>query len=289
MKTTSKLHRQFLALSLAVALGCLFPALHSANASVLTLNFAGGGSTASPVTNSVDAYTGQIGGGWLTAWTGSQNGGITRSAQVISTNPLTSGKDYLQFTVDKTSAGNNAASGAVSRKYDTASVPAEHVISFQFRLDSDPAQFSQIRFLDSSESRLSASTGASWYIQADSGGTWRVYNGVTAINTGMALIQNNIYDFSIHAFADNTYGVTIKNLTTSQTYTTNSLGFYSDSQIGGYLSFIVTPIKPGDGDTATSVISLGSVSVVPEPNQAALLGMAALAFALWRFRRRSVR
>lgn len=289
MKTTSKLHRQFLPLSLAVALGCLFPALHSANASVLTLNFAGGGSTASPVTNSVDAYTGQIGDGWLTAWTGSNNGNVTRSAQVLSANPLTSGKNYLQLTVEKTSAANNTASGTVTRKYDITSVPAEHVISFQFRLDSDPSQFSRIRFFDSTASQLSESSGASWFIRADSGGNWIVYNGRTSINTGMALIQNNIYDFSIHAFADNTYGVTIKNLTTPQTYTTNSLGFYTNTEIGGYLNFIVTPIVPEVGETATSVVSLGSISVVPEPNQAALLGMAALAFALWRFRRRSVR
>ncbi|HWL51773.1 MAG TPA: hypothetical protein VNQ90_05025 [Chthoniobacteraceae bacterium] len=250
---------------LAVFLGLFY--LQPASAAVITADFSGG----------ADTWPGLAGEGWLNAWAQGGNG-FPSSAVVLETGSLTPGKNRLQFTVEKNVSGADP-SRRFYRRYDTAYVGAGHVVSFQFRLDSDPADLTHVQFLDASITTKSIND-ASWFIEATSGGNWRLYDGnsSTSVDTGLQLFQNNVYDFSIHVSPD-TYVVTIRNLTTlGDDFTSGPLSYQGTNLVGGYLNFNVAPKGGSEANPSVAAISLGSISIqtIPEPGTVALMGAAVL-------------
>lgn len=241
--------------------------------SQIIADFAGGGSTAAPVTNQVDAWTGMAGDGWQTDWSFTSTGNVTRVAEVLDSAPLTPGENYLQFSTINTSP-TLVRTGAVHRQYDSVSMGLQQTVSFQFRLDSALTTVDRIRIFDNQSANLTEATGiTSWYIRG-SGGTWRVHNGTSSVDTGMSLVAGNIYDFSVQ-IANDTYSVTINDLTAETSYTSGTLDFYSDSATtaGGYLNFsLATPAN------LTATASLGGIQIIPEPSAASavFLGMLLL-------------
>lgn len=234
-------------------------------------DFSGGGSTASPVTNQVDAWTGMAGEGWQTAWSSSGNSSVTRVADVLDSAPLTPGENYLQFSMINPEDG--VQTGAVHRQYDGASMGLQQTVSFQFRLDSALSTFNRIRIFDGQSATLTESGVVSWFIRTQ-GTTWRVYNGTSTVDTGMTLVAGNVYDFRIQ-ITDDTYSVTINDLTAETNYTSGALDFYSASAttVGGYLNFSLATAA-----NSTSMASLSGIEIIPEPSVASafLLGMLLL-------------
>ncbi len=246
----------------------------------MPLDFAGGGSSASPVTSQVDAWTGASGAGWLTPWASRKNGTITFSTEVRNDQPLTDGKNRLAITVNKTrpeDGGGDAAQLTLYRQYDTSLVEENHTVSFQFRLDSSITDISRISFYDAKQGNTSPTGGTiSWYIISDDN-QWKVYNGGSTVNSDIAIVQDHIYDFSISIVGDQ-YSVVIDDLSTSDgPFTSALLNFHQESTVGGFLNFHFRPNQPAVANTTiTSQFSLGSVTVIPEPSQVALLGVAAV-------------
>lgn len=263
---------------LVAFLGLLY--LHPASAAVITADFSGG----------ADTWPGESGEGWLNAWAQGGNG-ITSSAVVLDTGSLTPGKNRLQFSVEKTVSGSTQ-SRRFYRKYDTAYVGAEHIVSFQFRLDSNLTDLTHVQFLDASITTKDISQ-ASWFIEATSGGNWKLYDGnsSTSVDTGLQLIQNHIYDFSIHVSPDS-YMVSIRDLTLVDDFTSGPLSYQGTNVVKGFLNFNVAPKAGSVAIPTVAVVSIGSISIqtIPEPGTVALMGGAVLFLAGYRIlkRRRNI-
>ncbi|MBN1589188.1 MAG: PEP-CTERM sorting domain-containing protein [Pirellulales bacterium] len=198
--------------------------------------FDGGGSTAAPVTDVVDAYTGMAGDGWTGPWEPSQYTAFTYTATTEDTTPLGTGNgNYLKLVGEAGGAGTGAS---VHRYYtDGVNVTKSHAIEFSFRIDEDingtGTTFTEIndryQLFDAPGARTTANGYVSWLIGCYGGdGTWLssskvkhwvVYNGdnnVTGmfdernLDTGIAVQSGTVYDFHIDIDAvAKTWGVTI--------------------------------------------------------------------------------
>lgn len=263
----------------------------AAASGVAPLRFEHGGSTSSSVTSQVDAYAGKSGDGWLTEWKNTGNGSMESKAEVRSENPLNDGQNYLYFEVKKFGATGNASQRTLVRQYDTSLVPADHVIEFDFRLESDLSTIDRITFLDSVGSPATNPTpgngtvGTTWAVRV-SGTTWNVFNGQSQVNTNLAVRQNEVYHLTI-SIVENQYFVSILNRNTNESWSSGALNFFSEqAAVGGYLGFHLAPVHPGSSAPAdasvTGAFSISNIVVIPEASSVVLLGLTALGFCIVR-------
>lgn len=225
-------------------------------------------------------WGGSVGGGWLTVWSQGGNGtNISSTAQIVSSPPLTAGKDHLVFSVEKKATG--APARRVTRQYDVNLVGDEHVISFLFRLDTPLSTLTSVNILDAGSSTTSLGS-SSWYITGTSGGNWIIYDNNSVVDTSMELVAGEVYEFNIYVRATG-YQVEIKNITENTTYLSDFVGYYGTNTVGGYLNFNVTPKNGSAASPTTATISLGSVKIQPIPeNRSIVLLAVALLVLGWR-------
>ncbi len=284
---------------IALALGLACVAFSPASAAPIVANFTDGNSS-----SHIDAYTGMAGDGWATAWGMTGNGSMTRSATVLSDNPLSGGGNYLQAT--GVAAHQSASrSMTVGRRYSGDSqvkLNEAHSVSFEYRLDS--ANMERIYFFDASSLTHSAEAlGTTWLIRADpagpatglSSGVFRLYYGPGNDNrfspTGFAFNTGDVYRFTINVTpaviaADSRWSVRIDNLTASTFWDSNDvrpdgLAFYTpQTSVGGYLNFTLTIPVGGTGS-----YSLDNITVIPESSTVALASAGLLSLGLARYLR----
>lgn len=237
----------------------------------ISADFTGGNSS-----SIVDAWRGIPGDGWVNNWQVPTNANTTLTATVTKATPLTpTGGNYLQYTVVNGSPDLDR-SGSVSRQYgDHADVnlAGEHTLTFELRMDTAPESLKRFVLFDSQEFLLtpfSEGTFVTWLIRSQTNGNIQVYNGTSAVATGMALAQGNAYRFTIRVrpsatAADSSYTVQIENLTSQASYESGPLQFYTaQTAVGGTLNFVATVPT---GNQAT--FSLDSIHIGPDPSPAA--------------------
>lgn len=264
----------------------------------LLLEFAGGGSSAVPVTNQVDAFTGATGQGWASAWAlreqSADNTNI--SAAVVNATPFSPGSgNYLavqyQSVIGTSRAGvvrqfsTNPGNGGVD-----ATQPFS--LSFDFRVDAFSGALNQStdQFLfstgttDAVGSFATASPIRLWYV---AGTGWQVNNGTTyVVIPGLAtgITAGLVYEFDITI--DPTlgkWGLSVGY--NGGTYSLSNLDLYPDTSVANanFLSWRSVRAAGASWDWA-----LDNVQVVPEPGSVVLAALGATVMLGW-FRKRSPR
>jgi hypothetical protein len=227
-------------------------------------HFAGGNST-----TVVDAYAGQAGDGWKTAWATA----VTRTdvvATVVSPGDtgyaeLKSGQGaYLSVTSTQNTADNTGLA-TVTRDYKTTATPgidwsAKHTVKFTVRIDENVSTFTEFddRYLifDSPTSRSGTSADSAWmvtaygaegtYAGADVVGEWSFFNGdrlggdldaARNVDTNVDIVTGGVYDFTIVVDpTTQSYDATVSDGT--NTFTAMNLGWRTaGDQVGGVLCF----------------------------------------------------
>lgn len=280
------------------------------HATVLPLGFDGGGSSAAPVTNQIDAYTGMAGQGWGSAWaTTTSNSTITSS--VLDTNPLLPGSgNYLQATVQKTTG--STARSLVRREYTSVgdfNATAPHSISFLYRYDSATPPSRSININDGTGSggATLAVGNVTWAIAGsvyDDHFEWGFNTGNGFTNerptdpdlSGVYIVTGNVYAFTVDIRpADKEYRVFVENLSFDNlpeqglaSYASDWLSWANESQplegIYGRLRFAAA-FSGSDNDQAAT-FSIDNISIIPEPGHlAAGFGVVVLSMALLRRRK----
>lgn len=275
----------------------LFLTLHLAatrSEAAILAEFTGGGSSASPVTNTVDAWSGKAGEGWLTEWRITANSGVISTMNVTNASPLDSHGNHLGASLSFPDAA--AGNGNIHRQYgenQEVKLNQAQTVSFLLRLDSSLATLDRFRLWDGTSTGALIETGsgeqASWFIRT-SGSVWKFGNGGVAnanlVSSGISIVAGNVYRFTLDIDpATKSYVVTLVDLTADLSYTSPTLGFASNvTQVGGNLNFGVTKAA-GDTPLAWSLDSV-SVTAVPEPTSAALVGGGLLLIVAHSMRRR---
>ena len=248
---------------------------------ITPLQFDGGNGSAS-----ADQYPGPSGGGgnwnqWKANVT-SGSGNVT--ATVVNTTPFGygSGGNYLSVT-----CSNNPNSGqqCLERQFfqgSPAAMPATYTVTWKFRLDSPglPGNSTSdyIRFVEENGNTytdMASGSVTTWCITAVGANygnavanTWAFYNGgrdgggfnsSLLVNTGIPLVQNHIYTFTVVQTPGNKSWVgTVLDNNTGLSYTSGTLGYRINStSFYGYLYFIAHQNTP----PTNTVFSLDDVSV----------------------------
>jgi hypothetical protein len=253
----------------------------------ITAHFAGGNTD-----TVVDAYVGQPGEGWQTAWATA----VTRADIVAAVvlpgdmgfSELHSGKGaYLRVEATQNTADTQGLA-AVTRNYKTTTMPGidwtkQHTIKFTVRVDEDVATFTDFddRYLmfDSTASRSGTSADCTWmvtayggegaYAGADVVRQWSFYNGDRAgsdliaslnVDTNIDITTGGVYDFTIVVNpVTQSYDATVSDGTNS--FTATDLGWRTSAKsVGGYLSFGARSSALGE----LRAISLDEVIVTTE-------------------------
>ena len=267
----------------------------TASASVL-LEFEHGGSSAVPVTDEVDAFTGQAGGGWSGAWTLREQttGNSVYSAAVIDTNPFASGTgNYLQVNYESLNSSNSRA--GVSRQFSTnpgdggVNPNAVFSLAFDFRVDAFSGS------MEASGNQFNISTGVTnatsgfatssplriWYL----GGTgWLVNDGdayVSIPDLAVPITAGEAYNFNITIDpTDGTWDIAVQYDGGTYGLTDLDLRAGTDVAQANYLS--IRGLRPV-GETLSW--SIDNIQAVPEPGSLVLcLGGLAVLAALRRRR-----
>lgn len=229
--------RQFPVAIIAIMVGLLFVVAGTiAMAGPVPLGFDDGNGT-----SQVDQYQGTAGDGWSTAWGANMSdppGGLTGSisGNVISTDPLSVGGDYL-------SAAITNSRGMFNRRYDAldGSVDATqpHAIQFKYRLDSMSSGFSAggrpVVIADNNGASSSTGSGNTWYVQVfGASGNWKGYSGG---NTGVPLNVGTVYDITVMLRpADNEYDLYVSGGGLSGAVLNSSFR-RTEGDVGRYLHF----------------------------------------------------
>lgn len=270
-------------ISFTVAATCLSGNLNAA----IIAGFDGGGSSASPVTDEVDAWTGMAGNGWSDAWgTLSNSSGVTVSSSVLNTSPLQTGEgNYLSTTVTSSIASTRSSTNF--RQYtafDGVTLSTEHTVSFLYRLDTLPTDLSRVNIWDGTAGSSGVPADRTWFIRT--GGTnWFFESNGSLVDSGIAWVQGDVFAFTLALNpAANSYVGTLTNLNTTSTFTSGTLGFNDDrGSVGGFLNFGITT-----NGNATSTYSLDSVMVVvPEPSVTGLAVLGVLGMIVLSLHQRS--
>lgn len=270
-----------------------------ASGAVLTLEFSGGGNSTTPVTNTVDAWTGMTGSGWSSVWSSefrstSANGAVA----VENSAPIVAGDgNYLHVTYNKGTGEGQAA--RVSRQWNTSAISLTQPITMSFDLRTDTqvaGNYQTFTIFGSSSATPFTSGNDSWQLASDGGG-WYARNQTSPTTSTLvkiydtvtqgAITANSVWHFelTINPLTD-TYGVVLTNLATNLTYSVSDLGLRNgaDSSLS-YINFISNV-----GSLATTNgFSIDNISVVPEPAVVTLLVMGLLGGFSGRVMRRHSR
>lgn len=261
----------------------------SAQAAVLSLDFNGGAGT-----TGVDQYTGAVGNGWSTAWSSTFHSGTANTgASVSAASPLAAGGgNYLQLGFDTIASGARLARHA--RQWDTSAIAltSPFTLEFNFRSNVNVAGATQtILVFGSNTSATGTGASDSWKLAADGGG-WSAFNGTTATSVGGGAVKaGETWHMSVTINpANDTYGVSVQNLTTSSAvFSVSGLALRNGADASlSWLNFHATGGASQTGlGFAIDALSISS-SAIPEPSGAALLfGGLASGGAMLRRRRAS--
>ncbi len=278
---------------LALGLACM--GASAASAAPIVANFTDGNSS-----SQVDAYTGVAGDGWATAWGTARN--TENSSQTITvtdSNPFPDGGNRLSVSLTST---HSAARGlTVARRYDGVNLAKAQTISFDFRLDSTPAETRRFYFFDStlSDPTLSGEAATNtWSIRVNANGRVLLGNGRSGANAvfytvpsgDITLSAGTPYRFTIEVSpaavaAESSYTVRIENLTNPvDVYQSAALAFIgSHTATGGNLNFYSSLEAVSSSTTLT--YSLDNISVVPETSTVALASAGLVSLGLARLLR----
>lgn len=240
-------------------------------------DFSGGNGSTLP-----DQYVGATGAGWSSAW----SAGSAISGSVTNTSPLSGGGNYL-------SVGLTSTPGSVTYLNRTwsntdVSYTGNVALSWTFRLDSSLTSFDSqsdvIHFYDGlgagasfMVSGFGASTGSAvgqtwaFYNGSRDGASW---NGGNYVNTGIAIIPDTVYTFSIALDPSTRSWVgTVSNGTAS--FTSSALGFRT-SAYSASGTFTMGMQEEISSNNLTA--SLDSLSIVPEVRISLLVALGVIFF-----------
>lgn len=292
--------RGFHALGMASALALLL--VSTTHAQILAGFTDGNGSVL------VDQYVGIAGSGWSTAWatnTNSASTGTTLVGNVINTDPLNGGGNYLSTTLTA-GTGTGNGKGVVQRQYTSfgnVSLSQIHTVSFDFRFDSSMTGFDAATdYIQAFDRPFNSDFGAdgAWLIRATGASTngiaahnWMFYNGgkngapfnnANFVDSGVSLVSGQVYHFDINinpALLEYSVSINGGAFSAPMGFRANTAANLGRVNWGGQLS----------GISETMTYSLDTIAVtaaaVPEPSTVMLLGASALAVITLRRRRRN--
>ena len=266
-------------------------------AETVTANFEQGkGTYAAPVTDVVDAFTGNAGDGWTAGWiTPGSTANVYPTHEVLG--ELDGGYDevaednYLHFNamITATSSGRFAA---VSRNYsDGIDTTKDHTLSFSYRIDEDlssSGKFTtsndryEIHDLALSSEDTTTSFGSTklntWglaiYGNLDTrSGHWLIRNSAGTCDTGIVAATGVTYDITLDFhMAAGTYDVSIAGDDNSSFSGSNFVFYDAGGTLGnavtGYLNFTSQGQRDDGEDYNYREFSIDGISVVqvPEPS-----------------------
>ncbi len=248
--------------------------------------------------------------GWANGWVKVGNKNTSSTRNVISTNPLNNGGNYLKtvFTINATSsetptppADGTIRYGGTARQIDTTAIDLTQGtfdISFDFRCDGGDASSRPSIFQDilvGGSAPVVAGNSTTWQLYTKNG-YWYVTHSNAAKNGNaetqlLAYTQGSTYHFNLSLNADtSTYGITATSSAANEgTATLQDLGFRYNTKSGEQGttiagSFLVFTMGGGTSTTTPSdhTFSIDSISVatqtapVPEPAHFAFLAGLAL-------------
>lgn len=262
-------------------------------AATVIANFDGGNST-----SVVDAYQGKAGNGWTGAWSTAGTNSISVTGLVASASPLLSGSgNYLTGTIAGPTSNNANSQGYIGRVVSATSfdyaVPLQ--LSFLYRPDTTLSGSQRYRILGNANS-VTGATGPSNLFTIDSGTTatptWN-FGGAATSDSGLSVIAGDTYSFTLsldmHAHS---YTATVLNLTTSDSWTSSSIGFRNTATVSDFALELGALIATGGAQTSANQVHFSadsiSISNIPEPTTiAALMGAGVLGMALIARRRKA--
>jgi hypothetical protein len=250
-------------------------------------NFNAGITTTSP-----NGYVGETGSGWTGAFSQNTAGNVTLTASIGTGNAnLNSDGNYLNLAWSN--VGSAQYSVGVQRAFTSGQNGVNTSSSLQYSFNYVPLGTSAAyAIFDSTSSNQGAGSGGSdtWQI-TDSGGDWALRSGASTVVTSMAVVQNDVYAFTIDSnpsstAGDSTYTVVISNLTTPSTYTSTTLSYRNTTTTtdGSNLYFSLN----NDAGTITSDgfdLSNLVIMSVPEPSTFALMLLGAGCCVIFPFGR----
>jgi hypothetical protein len=255
-----------------------------------------------------DSFYGAAGGGWLGAWGKSADAGVTVTASVVLTNPLSGGGNHLGAS--NTGAANN---GVVSRQYGSVNGDVQlnqtHVISWDYRIDEPnlnnfTASKDRYQFFErQSGAATNTDSQCDWIIAtygADPLGPaagfaarhWLLFDGSLTTNTfaagvwidtGITIAPGTVYHFAVTtnpaaktwsaAITSNTGDNFTSGLEHYRDYAGSGVGNTPVTAAGGFLEFGAQ----ADSASDTRAYSVDTVFVAaPEPASILLLGFGGL-------------
>lgn len=254
----------------------------------------------------VDQYVGAAGNGWSTAWatnTTGANAGTTVVGNVINTNPLNGGGNYLSTTLTA-GAGAGNGKGVEQRQYTSfgnVSLSQIHTVSFDYRMDSTLTGFDAAGdYIQAFDRPFNSDFGAdgAWLIRATGASTngiaahnWMFYNGgkngggfsaTNFVDSGVSLVSGQVYHFEINinpALLEYSVSINGGAFSAPMGFRTNTAANLGRVNWGGQLS----------GPSEIMTYSLDSIAVtaaIPEPSTFMLLGIGATAIVTLRRRRK---
>jgi len=283
---------------------------------VVAAHFDGGGSSASPVVDVVDAYTGTSGDGWRSPWKSGTSSAVSTYTVRASGDPdydeIKPGESgaYLEVETDHNKSGSYAG---VTRNYkafeEGIDWTTEHIIEFTLRIDESQAdldadftaqndryqigEVNSVRYNVDSNSRwmVACYGGTGSFVNAEDVGVWVFYDGdglgssmdaARNVESTVAVLSGGVYDFTITVDPDTkTYVGSVTDGTTE--FTTGSLGWRkATDEIGGNLVFSTRSDSADD----VRAFSLDEVLLIPEPGTLILLGIGLAMLAAMRRARR---
>jgi hypothetical protein len=277
---------------------CAGALLTSNSQASLLLKFDGGGSSTTPVTSSVDAYTGMAGGGWASSWIIGNiiPANITFSSAVTNANPFSVGSgNYL--AVKYLSNSTTASRAGVVRQFSTnpanggVDVTQAFEVSFEMRFDDIggvPMNSSSDQYYfslgpNSVNSFSSSSPIRIWY-QGDVG--WRVNDGnsyiaIDSLPTNVSV--GLVYQFKIQINPTaNTWSLSVAY--DGDEYVMADLDLWSGTSLSSsnYLSWRGTRSQQQMDWSLDNI----QVAAVPEPTSLSVIGFGGLVLMHFGARRR---
>lgn len=243
-------------------------------------------------TTSADQFAGIAGNGWTSAW--GNSGSNIPTTTVTNTTQINGAGNYLTVNA------NGTSDGSIGRAFDgvgtSGGVDATQPVTFSFdlRIDSLTGWDSANDYLSvhSSTGNYNVSNASSFIIRAygaspvagKNASEWLLYSGAgdgggfsTANfqNSGMTIVAGTTYHFTITNYhATETYDVSIFDGT--NTVSAAGLGWRADAGGGVQDALAFNNKESATTDTFGYSIDNISISGVPEPSSAALLGLAGL-------------